>query len=101
MQKGIHRCSPKQLETLEDFRNFLPEKLSEFLQNKEGGMFINSCFAHCQTWLADTWHSQSSPKIQNKIIAESVGDWYFSRNAVKLMYCPCPCDPTCYHMDFS
>ncbi|KAK6942959.1 Pectinacetylesterase/NOTUM [Dillenia turbinata] len=100
-KRSIRRCSPKQLETLQGFRNSLLEKLSEFQQNKKGGMFINSCFAHCQTWVAETWHSKSSPKIQNKTIAESVGDWYFSRKAVKLIDCPYPCDPTCQHNDFS
>ncbi|PPR92526.1 hypothetical protein GOBAR_AA28148 [Gossypium barbadense] len=34
-------------------------------------------------------------------IAESVGDWYFNRKVTKEIDCPYPCNPTCYHMDFT
>lgn len=34
-------------------------------------------------------------------IAESVGDWYFNRKVKKEIDCPYPCNPTCYHMDFT
>ncbi|KAI5682364.1 hypothetical protein M9H77_03592 [Catharanthus roseus] len=63
---NIFSCSPWQLEILEGFRKSLLDKLGEFQQNEEGGMFINSCFAHCQTWMAETWHSPTSPRINNK-----------------------------------
>ncbi|GLT68126.1 hypothetical protein SLA2020_403840 [Shorea laevis] len=98
---SIHKCNPSQIATLQGFRNSLLEALSEFQKNKEGGMFINSCFVHCQTGLAHTWHSPKSPRINNKTVAESVGDWFFNRNIVKQIDCPYPCDPTCYHLDFT
>ena len=35
-------------------------------------------------------------------IAESVGDWYFYREAVKRIDCSSfPCNPTCHNMDFT
>ncbi|GLT89583.1 hypothetical protein SLE2022_075610 [Rubroshorea leprosula] len=98
---SIHNCNPNQIEILQGFRGSLLKALGEFQQTKDGGMFINSCFIHCQTWVADTWHSLSSPRINNKTIAESVGDWYFNRKVTKLIDCPYPCNPTCYNMDFS
>ncbi|KAL3531818.1 hypothetical protein ACH5RR_005339 [Cinchona calisaya] len=97
---NIFKCNPSQLEVLQGFRNSLLNRLSEFQQNKEGGMFINSCYVHCQTWMAETWHSPSSPRINNKTIAETVGDWYFNRKTAKEIDCPFPCNPTCYNMDF-
>ncbi|PIA60247.1 hypothetical protein AQUCO_00300036v1 [Aquilegia coerulea] len=100
-KRNIKICSPRQLEILQGFRNSLLSALSEFLQNKESGIFINSCFIHCQTWMANTWHSPDSPRVNNKTIAEAVGDWYFNRQAVKEIDCPYPCNPTCYNMDFS
>lgn len=30
-------------------------------------MFINSCFIHCQTLMAETWHSPNAPKIDDKV----------------------------------
>ncbi|CAA2975032.1 pectin acetylesterase 5-like [Olea europaea subsp. europaea] len=97
---NIYNCNPKLLEVLQGFRNALLKTLIEFQQNEEAGMFINSCFVHCQTWIAETWHSPSSPRINNKTIAESVGDWYFNRKTAKHIDCPFPCNPTCYNLDF-
>lgn len=98
---SILKCSPAQIEILHGFRNSMLKTLSEFQQNKDGGMFINSCFSHCQTLMTETWHSPYSPRINNKTIAESVGDWYFNRKLVKQIDCPYPCNPTCYNMDFT
>ncbi|CAI9779048.1 unnamed protein product [Fraxinus pennsylvanica] len=97
---NIYNCNPNHLEVLQGFRNSLLKTLSEFQQNEEAGLFINSCFVHCQTWMAETWHSPTSPRINNKTIAESVGDWYFNRKTAKHIDCPFPCNPTCYNLDF-
>ncbi|KAF3449196.1 hypothetical protein FNV43_RR09924 [Rhamnella rubrinervis] len=98
---NIHNCNQSQLKILQGFRNSLLRALSEFQNNKENGMFINSCFSHCQTWMAETWHSPNAPRIDSKTIAESVGDWYFNRKVTKKIDCPYPCNPTCVHMDFT
>ncbi|KAM1949198.1 hypothetical protein ACFX15_009278 [Malus domestica] len=98
---NIHNCNSNQLEILQGFRGSMLKALNEFQKNTEGGMFINSCYIHCQTDITETWHSPTSPRINNKTIAESVGDWYFSRNVVKQIDCPFPCNPTCYHMNLT
>ncbi|KAB2087403.1 hypothetical protein ES319_A04G101200v1 [Gossypium barbadense] len=98
---SIQKCDSTQIENLQGFRSSLLKALSKLQHDKEGGMFINSCFVHCQTWMAETWHSSNSPRINNKTIAESVGDWYFNRKVTKEIDCPYPCNPTCYHMDFT
>lgn len=61
-----------------EFRNALLKSLSSFQQNKEGGLFINSCFIHCQTWFGETWHSPSSPRINNKV-SEAIALFICSR----------------------
>ncbi|KAL4605086.1 hypothetical protein ACB092_09G003300 [Castanea dentata] len=98
---SIRSCNSSQIGILQGFRNSLLRALGEFQKIKEGGMFINSCFIHCQTWMAEIWHSAKSPRINNRTIAESVGDWFFNRKAVKQIDCPYPCNPTCYHLDFT
>ncbi|KAE8099400.1 hypothetical protein FH972_017385 [Carpinus fangiana] len=98
---NIDKCNPSQIATLQGFRSSLLEALGEFQKSKEGGMFINSCFVHCQAWMPSTWHSPKSPRINNKTIAESVGDWFFNRNIVKQIDCPYPCNPTCHNLDFT
>ncbi|OVA06262.1 Pectinacetylesterase [Macleaya cordata] len=82
---NIKNCNPRQIEILEGFRNSMLDTLSQFQQNRNGGIFINSCFSHCQTWMASTWHSANSPRINNKTIAEAVGDWYFDRKVGKFI----------------
>ncbi|KAL0316325.1 UNVERIFIED_CONTAM: Pectin acetylesterase 5 [Sesamum radiatum] len=97
----ITRSEPHKVHFVVCYRNSLLKTLTEFQQNPEMGVFINSCFVHCQTWAAETWHSPTSPRINNKTVAESVGDWYFKRAAAKQIDCPYPCNPTCYNMDLN
>ncbi|KAE8661093.1 hypothetical protein F3Y22_tig00116939pilonHSYRG00213 [Hibiscus syriacus] len=92
------KCARAMEPSKASFRSSLLKALSKLEKDKERGMFINSCFVHCQTWMAETWHSPNSPRINNKTIAESVGDWYFNRKPSKKIDCPYPCNPTCHNM---
>jgi len=38
-----------------------------FAMPSKNGVFLNSCFAHCQTERHDTWFAQNSPAIKNKV----------------------------------
>ena len=38
-----------------------------FSTSEENGLFINSCFAHCQTERQDTWFADDSPLVGNKV----------------------------------
>ncbi|KZV28361.1 hypothetical protein F511_11187 [Dorcoceras hygrometricum] len=92
-------CNAVQIDTLQGFRKYMLEALKVFFNNStRGGMFINSCFAHCQSENQDTWLAQYSPRVNNKTIAEAVGDWYFSRNVSKMIDCAYPCDKTCHNL---
>ncbi|MCL7045104.1 hypothetical protein MKW94_018236 [Papaver nudicaule] len=82
--KSIAQCNP----------NAMLKTMRHLQTHKDIGMFIDSCFSHCRTD-SDKWHL-SSPKINSKTIAESVGDWFFNRKEVKSIdNCPYPCNPTC------
>ncbi|KAK2414292.1 Pectinacetylesterase family protein [Trifolium repens] len=98
---NIHNCDADLIGKLDSFRSSLLKTVNEFQQRKDIGMFIDSCFIHCQTWMGETWHSPTSPKIKDKTIAESVADWFFHQQVVNLIDCPYPCNPTCHNMDFS
>lgn len=41
--------------------------VKDFSRSKQNGLFINSCFAHCQTERQDTWFSDNSPVVGNKV----------------------------------
>ncbi|OIV91437.1 hypothetical protein TanjilG_02055 [Lupinus angustifolius] len=89
-------CTPDQINILQGFRHYMLATLRPFyIYSGRGGMFINSCFAHCQSESNDTWFADDSPRVNNKTIAEAVGDWYFSRNRSKEIDCAYPCDTTC------
>ncbi|XP_028081199.1 pectin acetylesterase 12-like [Camellia sinensis] len=58
-------CSESQIQKfLQDFRN---HTLEGFSTSEENGLFINSCFAHCQTERQDTWFADDSPLVGNKV----------------------------------
>uniref|UniRef100_A0A1J3JVP0 Pectin acetylesterase n=1 Tax=Noccaea caerulescens TaxID=107243 RepID=A0A1J3JVP0_NOCCA len=98
---NLKECDAPQMKILHGFRSSLMDAIGKFHQSKVGGMFIDSCFSHCQTTRSMTWHSPTSPRIENKTIAQSVGDWYFNRKPVKLIDCAYPCNPSCYNMNFT
>ncbi|KAL5744624.1 hypothetical protein ACOSQ2_027740 [Xanthoceras sorbifolium] len=92
-------CSAYQLDVLQGFRNDMLEAMRFFLTySRRDGMFINSCFAHCQSESQDTWFANDSPRIHDKTIAEAVGDWYYSRRVTKEIDCPYPCDTSCHNL---
>ncbi|CAD5332501.1 unnamed protein product [Arabidopsis thaliana] len=97
---NVTACNPHQLDALQGFRKDMLGALMNFFRNStRGGMFINSCFDHCQSALEETWLSPTSPRINNKTIAETVGDWYFGRGEeAKEIGCPYPCDKTCHNL---
>ncbi|XP_077222733.1 pectin acetylesterase 12-like [Tasmannia lanceolata] len=93
-------CSGAQINFLQGFRNQMLNAVKGFSMKRENGLFINSCFAHCQTERQDTWFSDNAPLIGNKGIAQSVGNWFFDRWEVKLIDCAYPCDRTCHNLVF-
>ncbi|TYH38936.1 hypothetical protein ES332_D12G145200v1, partial [Gossypium tomentosum] len=89
-------CNSSQIQFFQDFRNQMLDAVKIFSESNQNGLFINSCFAHCQSERKDTWYENDSPRIGNKGIAVSVGDWFFDRTAVKAIDCPYSCDKTCH-----
>lgn len=52
------------------FRQDMLLALRVFFKNsRRGGMYINSCFAHCQSESQDTWFGADSPRIHNKVLS--------------------------------
>ncbi|CAN6442600.1 unnamed protein product [Victoria cruziana] len=99
-KRSIDSCTGAQIKVLQGFRKKLLSTLNELPKSNSRGLFVNSCFSHCQTWMGSTWHSSDSPRLSNKTIAEAVGDWYFDREKVKLIDCPYSCNPTCHNSNF-
>ncbi|KAL2345548.1 hypothetical protein Fmac_006833 [Flemingia macrophylla] len=93
-------CNSSQIQFLQDFRNQMLNDVKGFSGTSQTGLFINSCFAHCQSERQDTWFADDSPLINNVPIAIAVGDWYFDRKPVKAIDCAYPCDKTCHNLVF-
>ncbi|KAL6614025.1 hypothetical protein ACP70R_036295 [Stipagrostis hirtigluma subsp. patula] len=92
----IRNCSSRQIDVLHGFRRKLINELKVAESKKDWGLFVDSCFTHCQTPFNISWHSKISPRLGNKTIAEAVGDWYFGRSeGAKQIDCAYPCNPTC------
>ncbi|XP_057844988.2 pectin acetylesterase 8 isoform X1 [Cryptomeria japonica] len=116
----IKNCNSEQLEVMQGYRKEMLSALNitdistrrgyrdEMLRSLnlarnsiDRGMFINSCYAHCQTEMQDLWHSPNSPRLNSKTIAMSVADWFFDRQLVKEIDCPYRCDSTCHNRVFT
>lgn len=89
-------CSNEQLKILQDFRVKLLEAIDPVEGSDDGGLFINSCFIHCQSEHDVTWHRAEAPRVNKRTIAETVGDWYFKRRPAKDIDCAYPCNPSCF-----
>ncbi|KAJ6323388.1 hypothetical protein OIU76_010823 [Salix suchowensis] len=76
-RKNYARCTESQISFLQGFRNQMLYAVKGFSRLKKNGLFINSCFAHCQTERQDTWFSPGSPHIKSKARPFKV---YFSKN---------------------
>ncbi|KAJ6679970.1 PECTIN ACETYLESTERASE [Salix purpurea] len=100
-KQNYAQCNSSQIQFLQDFRNQMLDAIKVFSASNQNGLFINSCFAHCQSERQDTWFADDSPRMGNRRIAQSVGDWYFDRENVKAVDCPYPCDNTCHNLVFN
>ncbi|KAL6001800.1 hypothetical protein ACLOJK_041778 [Asimina triloba] len=108
-KEDINKCSASQLQTMQGYR-------LEFIRALVGvgtssrGMFINSCYAHCQSEMQETWLRSDSPVLGKTVsyavrahcttISKAVGDWYLDRNPFKKIDCPYPCDSSCHNRIF-
>nr|DAD32911.1 TPA_asm: hypothetical protein HUJ06_011762 [Nelumbo nucifera] len=61
------QCTASQIQFLQGFRNQMLNAIKGFSMSRKNGLFINSCFAHCQTERQDTWFADDSPLIGNKV----------------------------------
>nr|XP_020180389.1 pectin acetylesterase 9 isoform X2 [Aegilops tauschii subsp. strangulata] len=95
---ALSGCSSSQIATLQGLRSAMLMALKPFEGESKVGMFINSCFSHCQSESQDTWFAPNSPRLHDKTIAKLVGDWFFERGAAQEVDCPYPCDSTCHNI---
>ncbi|GAB2235488.1 hypothetical protein Droror1_Dr00025913 [Drosera rotundifolia] len=96
----IRNCSLTQLKTMQDFRLEFLAALTGALRSPSRGMFINSCYAHCQSETQETWLGIDSPMLNKTAIAKAVGDWFYDRIGFREIDCPYPCDKTCHNRVF-
>ncbi|EEC73846.1 hypothetical protein OsI_08601 [Oryza sativa Indica Group] len=93
----IDQCPASQLQILQGFRDDFLKALKEQGTPSTRGLFINSCFVHCQSETQETWFASGSPMLETKTIADAVGDRFYERNPFQKIDCPYPCDSTCHN----
>lgn len=96
----IKNCSPTQLSTMQDFRTQFLSALNGLGTSSSRGLFIDSCYSHCQTEMQETWLRDDSPLLARTTIAKAVGDWFYDRSPFQKIDCPYPCNPTCHNRVF-
>ncbi|KAL2901886.1 Pectin acetylesterase 8 [Bienertia sinuspersici] len=63
----IKHCSTNQITVMQDFRTEFLNALSKLGNSPSRGLFINSCYAHCQTEMQETWFSHNSPVLHKTV----------------------------------
>ncbi|KAL9258716.1 Pectin acetylesterase 8-like protein [Drosera capensis] len=96
----ITKCSSSQLQTLQGFRTEFLSALSQLGSSSSRGLFINSCYAHCQSGTQETWLRSDSPLLGGTSMSKAVGDWFYDRSGFQKIDCPYPCDKTCHNRIF-
>ncbi|CAN6700701.1 unnamed protein product [Malus baccata var. baccata] len=97
---SIKNCSPSQLQTMQEYRLQFLDAVAGASNSSSNGLFIDSCYAHCQIGTQETWLATDSPMLSKTTIAKAVGDWYYDRTPFKNIDCPYPCNPTCKNREF-
>ncbi|XP_024173529.1 pectin acetylesterase 8 isoform X3 [Rosa chinensis] len=93
---NIKNCSPAQLKTIESFRLQFLTAIGGVSNSAVKGMFIDSCYLHCQTEMQETWLMPNSPLLNKMTIAGAVRDWFYDRTPFQKIDCPYSCNPTCH-----
>ncbi|KAJ6813085.1 pectin acetylesterase 8-like isoform X1 [Iris pallida] len=93
----IKQCSSAQLRIMQDFRMEFLNALAAIKSSPSRGMYINSCYAHCQSEMQETWLSADSPVLGGTPIAKAVGSWFYDRTPFQKIDCPYPCDTSCHN----
>ncbi|GAB4857960.1 Pectin acetylesterase 8 [Ancistrocladus abbreviatus] len=96
----INNCSPTQLRIMQEFRLEFLAAIKRLGRSPSGGMFINSCYAHCQSEMQETWLRYDSPMLNKTKIAKAIGDWFYDQSPFHMIDCPFPCDSTCHDRVF-
>ncbi|WOL16710.1 pectin acetylesterase 12 isoform X2 [Canna indica] len=61
-------CNGYQIQFLQGFRNQMLNAVRDFSTSRKNGLFMNSCFAHCQSEKQDTWYMNNSPLLGYKVL---------------------------------
>ncbi|KAI4371896.1 hypothetical protein MLD38_010192 [Melastoma candidum] len=93
----IRKCSRNQINIMQDFRLQFINAINRLERSSASGMFIDACYAHCQSEMQETWLRDDSPILVNTTISKAVGDWFYGRNDYRAIDCAYPCNPTCHN----
>ncbi|KAK3003613.1 hypothetical protein RJ639_019735 [Escallonia herrerae] len=80
---NYEKRSPRQAIPWKDFRLEFIITLARLGTCSSRGLFINSCFAHCQSTDGKKWFGDFAEKLGNKAMAKALGDWYHDRSGFR------------------
>ncbi|XP_021889592.1 pectin acetylesterase 7-like [Carica papaya] len=63
----LKKCSSAQLQTVQAFRQQVVNAVTPLHNSTSRGLFLDSCYTHCQAGGADTWSGDKSPTVGNTV----------------------------------
>ncbi|KAL6557598.1 hypothetical protein OROMI_017948 [Orobanche minor] len=75
-------CNSTQWKTMQEFQKTFIQTLQNLDYSPSRGMFVHACYRHYHLLSKDEWKCSSvvNNVLENKTIADAIGDWYFDRS---------------------
>ncbi|XP_020969012.1 pectin acetylesterase 8 isoform X1 [Arachis ipaensis] len=83
----IGNCTPDQLDAVQGFREDFIKALSGVQNSPSKGMFIDSCYIHCQTGMQELWFNPDAPQLANTVCISNTHSLFLSALLILLLIC--------------
>ncbi|KAJ9537211.1 hypothetical protein OSB04_029944 [Centaurea solstitialis] len=79
----LNECSKSENQRFQDFRSDFLNSVSAIGNSSSNGMFINTCYTHCQSETQSAWLGTDASKLDYKTMSEGVGDWFYGKSVFR------------------
>ncbi|KAL6556494.1 hypothetical protein OROGR_005782 [Orobanche gracilis] len=82
VNQSLTFCNSTQIEIMQEFQKTFIHTLQNLKYSPSRGMFVHTCYLHTHIYKKEdsSCSSVMNNILENKTVAEAIGDWYFDRS---------------------
>ncbi|KAL6533696.1 hypothetical protein OROHE_013529 [Orobanche hederae] len=82
VNQSLTFCNSTQIEIMQEFQKTFIHTLQNLKYSSSRGMFVHTCYLHTHIYSKEdsSCSSVMNNVLENKTVAEAIGDWYFDRS---------------------